>query len=220
MTSRWIGDEGLTSLTLPQSALVIRQCSDLTLNLSDDGRILGLHMTSQLDPAAVSNWIGQRLEDLVLSESAGKLPLLLSDNAAQAGSDGRWRHLNLRTGPGESLPLLLKFFRFVNEGQAKHLVLARDLGPMVSVERQYATEQLRLERALAERAGGMPDPMAPFAAQLGHASLDEILRQAARDIETACIDAALLQSGGDPEQAARLLQTDPEDLQARRARLS
>jgi transcriptional regulator with GAF, ATPase, and Fis domain len=62
--------------------------------------------------------------------------------------------------------------------------------------------------------------MAPFAAQLGHASLDEILRQAARDIETACIDAALLQSGGDPEQAARLLQTDPEDLQARRARLS
>ena len=148
MHSDWFGTPGLSDLNNRQSSILIQQCSDLTFKLSSEFEILGIHCSTGFRTEAFVGWIGKSFHQIVSVESTRKLDRLFADNSASVLSEGRWRHLNFVADDGSNLPLLLKFFRFVNEGTAAHLVVARDLSPVVDAQRRFVKEQSVLEQEL------------------------------------------------------------------------
>lgn len=211
MFNDWFGSSGLSSLSARQSNLVVQQSSDLTLKLNERLEIEGVQCAPPLNTDQFEAWVGKPLNDVVSIESRPKIDRLLADNSAASGSESRWRHLNFRTGKGDSLPLLLKFFRFVNEGTAAHLIVARDLSPVVNAQQSFVHEQSRMEREYEQKHKELKDAAHVLPGQasvsdlLGKLPLDEIVARTVQIIEDACINQAYARCNQDVDAASRLL---------------
>lgn len=139
------------------AAVLVVECADITLELSDDWVVRGVHCPSGLASEQFEPWAGQALKEIVSSDSLPKLPLLFGDNSARADSERRWRHLNLTTDTGAVVPFLLKYFMFEGVIGPVHVVCGRDLRPIVDMQNQLQNElialqgkQEELERLLAK----------------------------------------------------------------------
>ncbi|MEM9432422.1 MAG: hypothetical protein AAGA12_00765 [Pseudomonadota bacterium] len=136
-------------VSIKDAVTLVTQCADITLQLSVDGQIIDVFCSSQFDAKKFGNWIGRSFGEVVTPDSAPKVAGLLADNAASEDNEGRWRHLNLELIDGESMPLLLKYFKFEKDGVNVAVVTGRDLGPMVDAQARFQKELLMLERERA-----------------------------------------------------------------------
>ncbi|MEM1130652.1 MAG: hypothetical protein AAGH83_09035 [Pseudomonadota bacterium] len=134
------------SLQANDAAVVVVECADLTLELTTAGRVESVHLSSSIETEQVGDWVGKPLADLVAPDSAVKLDRLLADNSAGSDSERRWRHLNLTTRTGDTIPLLLKYFEFEGASGAVRLVCARDLRPLEAMQGQLQSELIALEQ--------------------------------------------------------------------------
>ena len=145
------------NVSASDAAVLVVECADITLELSIDRVVRGIHCPSGLASEKFEPWAGQALEEIVSSDSLPKVPLLLADNSARADSERRWRHMNLRTTSGAIMPFLMKYFMFEGMIGPVHVVCGRDLRPIVDMQNQLQNElivlqgkQEELERLLAK----------------------------------------------------------------------
>lgn len=211
---------------------VIRNAADLVLLLDADRTILDLSQASGHSLAFPKSWVGQPLTDLLGPESLSKVDGLFACDASVAGSDVRWRHLNLADGRGGSIPLLLKFAGLQGEGGATGMLLGRDLRPTVELQNRFQATHRELEARLASLPEPTPSLLtnggrhAPGAAtrraagvivdamiaRLGKQPLDGIVQETCRVLQRLCVTEALDRAKGDRESAANLLGMTVEDL--------
>lgn len=128
------------------------QCSDLAVQLDPQGRVAAVYVAPETPPLQLAGWAGVPMRALLSPESAPKLAPLLQDNAAELGSQARWRHLNLVQDDGAVLPLLVKHFELEgNAGAPLRLLCARDLRPAMQEQQAFQRELLRQEATRAAR---------------------------------------------------------------------
>ncbi len=217
--------EGFPSLTSERAQIVLSQCADLTIAVSFDMQVTGVLGSHDVDAADFQSWVGQNIAELVAPDSREKLRLLTDDNSASLDGEGRWRHLNFLTETGPDLPLLLKFFRFVNEGTAFHMICARDLRPMVNVQNRFQREEMTLRTQLHASDKGSRTPMRSCSKILEIVSktngdtVDSAVSDALLNIERLCLLEALTHTNGDEPTAAHLLNISVEELLARLEKL-
>ena len=221
--TRVFGNE-FPSFSAERAKIVLQQCADLTIELSQDMDVVSVMGSREVDPTVSNGWIGKSLLELVAPDSRPKLDLLLADNSAYTNGEARWRHLNLQVDGQPNLPLLLKFFRFVNEGTAFQMICARDLRPMVSVQRRFQQEQLN-NRTWPGPASSKSSRSVRTCAEIFEivksaelVPIDQAVSSALANIERCCVMEALNQMDGDETRAATLLNISVEELKRRIAR--
>lgn len=213
------------ALTSDRAQVVLGQCADLTLFISYDMEVTGVLGSHEIDGSDYQDWVGQKLEDLVAPDSREKLSLLVDDNSASLDAEGRWRHLNLVKGGEPNLPLLLKFFRFVNEGTAFHMICARDLRPMVEVQKRFQREEMVLRNQIHSSENGYRAPLRScskilnFVSNAKLHSTDDVVSEALLNIERLCLVEALTHTDGDEARAAQLLEISVDELAGRLRKL-
>ena len=220
---RIFGNE-FSSFSAERTKIVLQQCADLIIKLSQDMEVVSVLGSREVDPAVSHGWIGKTISQLVAPDSRKKLDLLLADNSAFTNGEARWRHLNLQVDGQPNLPLLLKFFRFVNEGTAFQMICARDLRPMVSVQRRFQQEQLN-NRVWPGPASSKTNRSVRACAEIfeiiktaEQVPIDQAVSGALANIERCCVMEALNQMDGDETRAAKLLNISIEELKHRIAR--
>lgn len=211
---------------------VIRNAADVVLLLDDDRRILDLSLADGLPGAFPQGWVGKRLDDLLGPESQSKVDGLFARDASVAGSEVRWRHLNLSDGLGGSVPLLLKYACLQGDGGAIGMLMGRDLRPTVELQNRFQATHRELEarlESLPQRA--LPQPsngnghaqgvatrraagviVDAMIARLGKQPLGDIVQETCRVLQRLCVTEALDRAQGNREDAARLLGMSVEDL--------
>ena len=213
------------TLSAVQVQLLLGQCADLTLLLSDDFTVVDILGSPEIDGKLFQHWIGQKLENLVSEDSKEKLSLLVEDNAARQTNETRWRHLNFIFNGKPDLPLLLKFFGFEGDGAYHHLICARDLRPMFTIQQRVQ----RVEKSIFDqRHNGSTSEhrtfepwniVAKVIAETGTSRADQEAKLALASIERLCILEALKEAEGNELKAAELLNisidTLKEKLQSR-----
>ena len=120
--------------------------NDITIVI--DGRGLICDIASSLEELpedALNGWIGQRLPDVVTSESRGKaLSLMQAAFRIDPSSTARrWRQLNALLGQGRELPLLLAA---VPIGPDRALICGRDLRATAALQQRLVDAQQAMER--------------------------------------------------------------------------
>jgi len=88
----------------------------------------------------VGQWTGALFRDCVARDSRSKLEYLFDENSARADVNGRWRHLNLYLDGKPKLPLLLKYFSFDDAHGVTRLLCARDLRPLLGMQKRFQRE--------------------------------------------------------------------------------
>ena len=136
----------LPDLSSSDAVTLMIQSADLTLELYADGEITQVICASHFDGAMHRTWIGELLEDVTAQDSRTKLSNLMADKAAVPSYEGRWRHLDLKLGSGQMVPMLLKFFALDHDGAQIRIITARDLSPMMDVHSRFKNEIILLER--------------------------------------------------------------------------
>ena len=87
---------------------LVQEAFDFALVLDADGRVTAVvHGTASPDTRALT-CLGGPLQEAVSVESRHKVGELLGANCLAGDGEFRWRHLNLLTEDGGSLPVLAK----------------------------------------------------------------------------------------------------------------
>ncbi|MEM9499840.1 MAG: hypothetical protein AAGA28_18110 [Pseudomonadota bacterium] len=133
-------------LSSAHAAMVIRQCADITMQVSDHYIVEDLHIAPEINASAIAHWVGKPLSDIVCDDSQSKLGLVVGDNCASLASEGRWHEMNFKTASGRSLPLQVKFFRKVLDDDHAHLLCARDLSAVGDATERFQRELTNYER--------------------------------------------------------------------------
>ncbi|MES2969894.1 MAG: helix-turn-helix domain-containing protein [Pseudomonadota bacterium] len=216
----------MTRLAMPsldpgQVESLLFHSADVILTISDDDIVIDAMASVKLDPLTLFSWIGFALPLIVTDDSKPKIPVLLSENMADAGPNARWRHVNFLLDGGESLPLLVKYMCFDSEDRQVRLLIGRDLRPVAEIQQRFQMAQLEMENTRdaanfplrpAKRAERVEEDIL---ADLGKKPLDTIVSETARMLERVCILEALRRCAGDQVEAAALLGLNADDLQAR-----
>ena len=134
-------DESFGKVTAGVFARIMGQVSDIALVLSaEDGVVRDVsYGKSNLSDAGLGSLIGQRLIDLVTSESRMKVESML----ANAGHDDRWRHLNFPISDGEDVPISFQMFGL---GSGRLLAVGRDERQGAVIQRRFMEAQRELEQ--------------------------------------------------------------------------
>ena len=201
----------LPALTAKQSQSLIFQCSDAVLFLSAEMTVMDVASSGDFDPLVLQGWEGAHLKDIIAEDSQTKIGALLNDNSVFSLDDGRWRHLNFTSGGDADLPLLVKFFRFVHEGTATHLICARDLRPLSNAQRKWQKQQNAMQQSYEDQLAILqerPDIdllLNDMTKRVGTLPLNELVAQALNYVERLCCTEALDRSDGKVEEAAEML---------------
>jgi len=91
------------------------------------------------------NWIGKRWIDLVADDSRDKVAALL--DAAEAGSERRWRHVNHPLPGSPDLPV--RYFTLPAGGEGWTLAIGRDLRAATRMQQRLLEAQQSMERDYA-----------------------------------------------------------------------
>lgn len=211
----------MPSLSSGQVETLLFHSADIVLTLAQDDTVVDVLPSVLVDPRLLVGWIGKPITDIVANDSLLKLPMLFADDASDRQRETRWRHLNFQIDGGDSLPLLVKYFRFKGANDPVRLVVARDLRPIHEIQRQFQEAQLamsdqvnRLSRerdtAAADRAG-----LRIEISEIGKKPLDVIIAETAQALERMCIAEAMKVTRGDETKAAALLGMTESDLARR-----
>ena len=132
----------MSPLTVPPSATLpslgskdlkalVDHTYDVLIALDAEGRIVSVSQDIELKPMDLYGWIGANFQEILTEESRVKLPLLLDHSFTTSSGSSLWRHINLRFGPDQVLPILAKYAEFDNSsGSAVGFVFGRDLRPL------------------------------------------------------------------------------------------
>jgi len=137
-SSTW--HEGLTA---GAAAALVHTASDLVVLLNAEGMIQEvLHPSGDLaeEFAPVASWLGKPWMWMLAPDSHPKLQEMLEARPGQP----RWRHLNLLSRTGASVPLLCTVVPLGQGG--RQLLLGRDLRAMSSLQQRLVEAQQAMER--------------------------------------------------------------------------
>ena len=76
-------------LSSEEAHALVLQCSDLTLQISNQARVEAVFGSDELDGSSFKDWIGSDLSSIVTPDSLQKIDGLLNDNAASPFSEAR-----------------------------------------------------------------------------------------------------------------------------------
>lgn len=119
---------------------VLMQCSDVTFLLDAVFRVERVFCAFDFDVQNVAQWTGELFSDCVAPDSQSKLEYVFWENGVLSGGEGRWRHLNLCIDGKPDLPLLLKYFSFDDEHGVTRALCARDLRPLLGMQKRFQRE--------------------------------------------------------------------------------
>ncbi|MEM6482303.1 MAG: hypothetical protein AAF922_19265 [Pseudomonadota bacterium] len=132
--------EQFSGLSSVHAALIVKHCSDITLQVSETYVVEDVHVAPGVADASFGVWIGQDLKDIVCADSQSKLGFVVGDNCASDDSEGRWHEMNFNAPHGDPIPLQVKFFRLVVDDRQAHLLCARDLRPLGKAQARFQRE--------------------------------------------------------------------------------
>lgn len=140
MTERIKSSDRSPSLSKLHASLIVKHCSDITLQVSDHYVVEDVHIAPGIEDVAFETWIGQDLKDIICTDSQSKLGFLVGDNCASDTSEGLWHEMNFNAPHGDPIPLQVKFFRLVVNNRQAHLLCARDLRPLGRAQERFQRE--------------------------------------------------------------------------------
>lgn len=141
--------KSLGNLDAEAAATLIAAAADIALILDHDGVIRDVAFNSEelaQELEGERTWLGQRWADAVAEDSRPKVEAFLRDSGVAAGlrRGQRWRHVNLLSGTGASVPIM---FSLVPIGPGGRLVaFGRDLRPLSQLQQRLVQAQQSMER--------------------------------------------------------------------------
>ncbi|QXM25193.1 transcriptional regulator PpsR [Elioraea tepida] len=129
-------------------AALVSAAADIALVLDSDGTVLDVACNTDEIAREVGDarsWCGRPWAEIVALDSKAKTEEML--RAAEAGQPSAWRHLNLITPAGGTLPVLFCAVRVGNAGRS--VAFGRDLRPIASLQQRLVDAQSSLERDYA-----------------------------------------------------------------------
>mgnify|MGYP001792640440 FL=1 len=119
---------------------ILAQSADVTVLLNEVFRVERVFCAWDFDTPRIGQWTGELFSDCVAPDSQTKLQYLFWKNSATSDSDARWRHQNLCVDGKPDLPLLLKYFSLEDEHGVTRLLCARDLRPLLGIQKRFQRE--------------------------------------------------------------------------------
>lgn len=206
----------IPSLSSDSVRLFIEKTQDLTLVIDQDTIVIDALQNNAFPAADVSRWIGCPLKSIVGPESLAKLDLLLANDASDSSSDVRWRHINLTSADGSSIPVLAKYLILKSEAQEARVLVLRDLRTQQAANDRFLAVQRETEFQYAERlrelqgtAKNLTSQMAAdtsieqVLAKVENGSFDKAIAETASALEKRSLMAILQKSGGRHDIAAK-----------------
>lgn len=146
--------EGVPSVSAFELKSLLLRCADLTVTLTQENAVKSVHSGGAVRDLyrCLQDWRGTPLRGLLTPDSVAKLAFVLADNAADAGSEGRWRHLNFKLPDNTNLPLLVKYFCISQTGFEMRALCCRDLRPAQDLQQAFQQKLVRLEAEANEEA--------------------------------------------------------------------
>jgi hypothetical protein len=138
----------MSPLTVPPSAslpnldsrdlkALVDHTYDVLIALDAGGLILSVSQDIELKPMDLYGWIGTNFQEILTEESKVKLPLLLGNSFTALSGSSLWRHINLRLGSDQVLPILAKYAEFGDSSSSTvRFVFGRDLRPLQRLQRK------------------------------------------------------------------------------------
>lgn len=135
----------LGDLDADASAGLIAAAADLALVLDESGLIRDVafgneELARQFD--GQDTWLGQRWVDTVSRDSQPKVEAMLA--RPPSADSPRWRHLNMPTAQGDTIPLLCSIAPLAKAG--RFVVFGRDLRPVSQLQQRLVEVQQSMER--------------------------------------------------------------------------
>ncbi|TCZ65998.1 transcriptional regulator PpsR [Roseicella aquatilis] len=138
----------LGDLDAEAAAMLITAAADIAIILDAGGAVRDLALNSEelaQELEAQEGWLGRPWAELVAPDSRGKVGALLAEAGRTSG--GPWRHINLLSARGASVPVLFSAIRIDDAGRA--IAFGRDLRPLSALQQRLLEAQQSLDRDYA-----------------------------------------------------------------------
>lgn len=209
----------LPSLGLKDLKALVDHTYDVLIALDASGRILSVSQDIELSSMDLYGWIGVNFQEILTEDSKVKLPLLLGNSFTAFSGPSLWRHINLRLGSDQVLPILAKYAEFGGSSSSTvRFVFGRDLRPLQRLQRKLTEshnevvknyeqlaqavheKSLLLDRKISELV-----PYDKIFADAESSSLGESLEQFFQTVKRNVVRRKLEETGGDVAKVASAL---------------
>lgn len=188
---------------------VLPHVVDVLILLEADGTVSATLQSTLVPLDQLEAWTARDLRAIATADSRRKLDVMLAAPLDEPDAPSIWRHVNLVTPAGESIPLLAKIFKHAGIGSAGQLLLAgRDLRPLQRAQERFRSSLETIERSYQRTMGangstGLASPV--NLRTVGDAKLGGLIETMVGQIEQAFIEEALRRTNGSVEATAKLL---------------
>ena len=135
----------LGDLDAEAAAVLITAAADVAIIVDAAGAVRDVAVNSEglaEELADQDSWLGKPWTDTVAPDSRAKVEALLADADAVAGR--QWRHVNLRSARGTSVPILFSAVRIGDGSRA--VAFGRDLRQLSALQQRLLEAQQSLDR--------------------------------------------------------------------------
>lgn len=202
------------SLSAESVRLCVEKTHDLVFLIDADTCIAGAFPTSVFEANDVHFWIGQRLADVVSSDSKVKIPHLLQHDASTHDSEAIWRHINLMGFHHNTIPVRALYATLQDAHETIRCLFCRDLRPSQDMHNRFIAQQQSLlnENALLQASLDQKNlecdtrhvHIDSIVQSIKQSSYQQVMLNTVEGLERDCMRALLAEVSGDHHRAAQL----------------